>query len=181
MDLESLEYDAKLWLERDKDNHVVYIPDKHHAIRIRNNDDFHKRFEKVRNKFNILLTVNYWNNDKLVLLFRFRNEGEKQLVKVISFCGIRSYYYHNYYPWIEINNDNFQFCFLDEDNGPNYKSIGPLCNIDELFSVAKNEDLPVANPKFRDELVLYYDSLPLFKILSYMFGKPEPKEIIIEI
>ena len=181
MNIESLEYDTKLWLDRDKDNHVIFIHDKHHGIIIRNNDDFHKRFEKVRNKINILMTVNYWNNDKSVLLFRFMNEGEKKLVKIIAFCGIASYHYHNYYPWIEINNDNFQFCFLDEDNRPNYKTINPVCNMDELFSIAKNEDLLVANPKFRNELVLYYNSLPSFKILSYIFGKSEPKEIIIEI
>ena len=129
------------------------------------------------------MTVNYWNYYKLVLILRFRNEGEKQLVKVISFCETASYHYHNYYPWIEINNDNFQFCYLDQDNRPNYKTINPICNMDELFSIAKNEDLLVANPKFRDELVLYYNSLPSFKILSYIFGKlkPESKEIIIEI
>ena len=167
-----IEHDIIHWLKLDKSNTVGYST-------LREAKKF-TTFEEFRRYSDDIVRICYRRGSyEIMAVYRKNNDVTK-----IYFNELNRYHKSYYIPWIDMTQGTEPMFGYYESGIPKDKSMGQIKNTHELYSVAKTIMLSLVKNKYENNIISYYDSLPMFKAFSYMLGELDvfPKEeIIIEI
>ena len=180
--IDYIEKDIQLWLGLDKKNNVMCNMDYRGVIL--GKSDIFKNF---RTKYKSIYRICYRNKEKDILVF-YKSENEK--IISVHFSGVRMFF--GSAPWIVTHNaDGLLFGYIREGRR-NFVLMNPVTDVSQFYADAKKMHLSIDEgyatfndiTKYENDIMAYYDSLPIFKAFTYMLGDlnvfPE-KEIIIEI
>ena len=168
--LDCIEDDIKLWLSLDKTNTV-------NCSTTTGTKEF-TTFEKFRMYYDNVIRICYKREGiEIMAIYRRNNDITK-----IYFNEIIQINY-NFIPWIDMIQSTEPMFGYYRSGIPKDRPMGQIKNVRELYSVAKIISISVIDD-CHNEIISYYDSLPLFKAFSYMLGDLDGlpnKEITIEI
>lgn len=170
--IDCIEQDIKHWKTLDENNDVMCST---RNTLISGRSDIVKTF---RTNYKDIYRICYRNKQKEILAL-YKSGDEK--IDSVYFSGVGRFF--GSVPWIATHNtDSLLFSYF-RDGKPNFVVMNQVSNVSQFYENAKDIHLYV-DDSYRNDVVKYYDSLPMFKTFSYMLGELDvlsEEEIVIEI
>lgn len=159
--------DIDHWLTLDENNDVACDTDDY-IISCKSDI-----FVKFKKNYDDIYCICYRNKQKDILVFY---KGKNNKILSVYFAGVNQLLY-KYIPWIDMcDTDNLLFSYFMDGNFVS-RLMDSVANVSQFYSEVKRIHLYI-DDNYRNNVTKYYDSLPMFKVLSYILGN---MDIIIEI